>query len=418
MTRTTGDHGGKAVLLEVDRDFGFALTPDGRFVRVRCRSQDEEGQEIDRDRAVGSGRAAHRVFGRGRRKGWALRPGLAAGLAAVLCLIVLSPFAVGRVLASGNPVVYVSVDINPSLEFGVNRWDRAVSALGLNPDGEALLGKLRWRGRPVADVVAEVGSAAASQGFLGGHPGELLVAAVPAVPGRTVPPGLEKQLAKVCAALEATLAAGGAGGQAPEVTVETVVADASNLRDQAVKLGLSVGEYAVLLAAQEAGLDVDRDDLGRGLGQAIITAGGQPGEILREAHGNREISKLAKKFGKRNGLDPDDEGQSTGIAGGEDQATGAGSGEQGGQPSGAGSGSGQDQGAGGNGQGQGRDQGNGHHTTGAGSNDSGGDQGGSGRGPHPGHSAGDQDGDTHDGGSGHRGSRDGRDEEGEDGTGG
>ncbi len=384
MTRATGNYKGKAkaVLLEVDGDFGFALTPDGRFVSVRCRPGDEEGREVDLDRAQDAKRTAPWAFGRGRRPAWALRPRLAAGLVVVLCFVILSPFAVGRVLASGSPVAYVSVDVNSSLEFGVNRWDRTVTARGLDSGGEALLGQLQWRGQPVADVVAAVGSVAAAQGLLGGGQRELLVAAVPAKAGRTVPPGLERQLASVCETLDTTLGAGATGDPAPEVTVESLVADAANLRDQAAKLGLSVGEYAVLLAAQEAGLDIDRDDLDDGLGQAIIAAGGQPGEVIREAHGNRELSKLAKKFGKRNGVDSDDEDKSSRSEGGEGQATGTEGGENGTEPGGDATGSGGKQG------GQGRGQGNGHGTPGVGSDDGGSRRGGSGPGRHPGNSTG------------------------------
>jgi len=163
----------KGLLLESDGSTGIALTHDGRFVRVLCRPGDEEGREvvIDRRRAQQRARAAFR----------ALSPRLAVAAVLLLCLLVTSPFAVGRVLASGDPVAYVTVDINPSIEFGVNRWDRVVTARAFDADGEAVLSGLDWKGRILDDVLSEVAAAAVDLGYLqpGGDDGAFLVAAVP-----------------------------------------------------------------------------------------------------------------------------------------------------------------------------------------------------------------------------------------------
>ena len=296
MKRTAGQDAEKALLLEVRGRTGVAITPEGRFVGVRCLPHHEEGQEIALPAARSEGRA-----------GWGLRPGLATAAACAAILLVLSPLAVGRVLASGLPMAYVTLDINPSLEFGVNRWERAVVGRALNPDGEQVLDGLKWRARPIDDVVFDAGVQAVSLGFLDSGPAEVIVAAVPALDKGLLSPGLEKRLARLREGLGERMAAASGGQEQPSLTVETVLGDSASLRQQADTLGLSVGEYIVLLEAQEGGLDIDAEDLEQGgVGQALTAAGGHPGEILRKAHENREMSKLAHTFAERNGFGSDD----------------------------------------------------------------------------------------------------------------
>ena len=296
MKRTAGQDAERALLLEVRGRTGVAITPEGRFVGVKCLPHHEEGQEI----ALPAARLQARV-------GWGLRPGLVTAVACAAILLVLSPLAVGRVLASGLPMAYVTLDINPSLEFGVNRWERVVACRALNPDGEQVLSGLKWRGRPIDDVVSDAGVQAVSLGFLDSGPAEVIVAAVPALDKGLLSPGLEKRLERLREGLGQRMAAASGGQGQPSLTVETVLGDSVSLRQQAETLGLSLGEYVVLLEAQEDGLDIDAEDLEQGgVGQALTAAGGHPGEILRKAHENREMSRLAHTFSERNGFGPDE----------------------------------------------------------------------------------------------------------------
>ena len=346
MKRTAGQDAEKALLLEVRGRTGVAITPEGRFVGVRCLPHHEEGQEI----ALPAVRREGRV-------GWGLRPGLVTAATCAAILLVLLPLAVGRVMASGLPMAYVTLDINPSLEFGVNRWERVVACRALNPDGEQVLSGLKWRGRPVDDVVSDAGVQAASLGFLNSGPAEVIVAAVPALDKGLLSPGLEKRLERLRQGLGERMAAA-SGGQGPSsLTVETVLGDSVSLRQQAETLGLSVGKYIVLLEAQEDGLDIDAEDLEQGgVGQALIAAGGHPGEVLRKAHENREMSRLAHTFAERNGFGPDDAKDEEETGSDQPGGTGQGGTGQGGTGQG-GSGQGQGGGQGGGGQGQGGGQG-------------------------------------------------------------
>ena len=46
--------------------------------------------------------------------------------------------ALGSLWLYFTPAAYISVDVNPSLELTVNRFDRVISVTGLNSDGDAL----------------------------------------------------------------------------------------------------------------------------------------------------------------------------------------------------------------------------------------------------------------------------------------
>ncbi|HIU45792.1 MAG TPA: hypothetical protein IAC59_00860 [Candidatus Fimadaptatus faecigallinarum] len=82
--------------------------------------------------------------------------------------IALAMMCVLLVLAGGftylTPVSAISLDVNPSIELALNRFDRVVSARGLNAEGEALISGISLFGRDYRDAVdAITGSDAMAQ---------------------------------------------------------------------------------------------------------------------------------------------------------------------------------------------------------------------------------------------------------------
>lgn len=55
-----------------------------------------------------------------------------------------------------TPTAFISIDINPSLEMGINRFDRVVSVKGYNPEGQALAGALNVRFRNYKDALEQL----------------------------------------------------------------------------------------------------------------------------------------------------------------------------------------------------------------------------------------------------------------------
>lgn len=109
----------KAVIVEIRSDRAAALTEEGQFVSI-CNSGYTVGQEITLLR---------------RKKKHVFRQNMAAAAAAAV--LVLS--AGGGGLAYAMPYGTVSVDVNPSIEYTINCFDRVLKVSGVNEDGRNIL---------------------------------------------------------------------------------------------------------------------------------------------------------------------------------------------------------------------------------------------------------------------------------------
>jgi hypothetical protein len=64
------------------------------------------------------------------------------------------------------PTVAISVDINPSIELGINRFGRVVSVSGFNEAGEALLERLALKNKPYTEAIETISSDSKIQSLL------------------------------------------------------------------------------------------------------------------------------------------------------------------------------------------------------------------------------------------------------------
>lgn len=83
-------------------------------------------------------------------------------------LIALALVLIGStgVYAYQKPVSFLSLDINPSIELGVNVFDIVVSAEAYNEDGEKVLENLDVKGDSVEDAVNEIVDSAITDGYV------------------------------------------------------------------------------------------------------------------------------------------------------------------------------------------------------------------------------------------------------------
>ena len=84
--------------------------------------------------------------------------------AAVLCLL----FLLGTCGYSffGRPVSYVSIDVNPSIELGINRLGRVVSTNAYNRDGRQILKGIKLKNLPYPEAVGRLLEYEAAENFL------------------------------------------------------------------------------------------------------------------------------------------------------------------------------------------------------------------------------------------------------------
>lgn len=88
-----------------------------------------------------------------------------AAVAACMVLVVIGGICAG-VYAYMTPTAYVGIDVNPSIELGVNRFDYVVSAEGLNDDGRAVLDNISVTGVSYDQAVQAIDKALQEDGYL------------------------------------------------------------------------------------------------------------------------------------------------------------------------------------------------------------------------------------------------------------
>ena len=78
-----------------------------------------------------------KVRERQQRTGWSA-PAYRGLVPALACFLLVAAAALGGWRLYFTPTSVISIDINPSIELEVNRFDRVISVRGWNDDGEAL----------------------------------------------------------------------------------------------------------------------------------------------------------------------------------------------------------------------------------------------------------------------------------------
>jgi len=121
----------KAVVLEIKGDFVAVLSDDGVFSKVKNNNY-EVGQVIIMKKTSISFKKKIATI---------------SAAAAVITLCVLSG------VLYYMPVEYVSLDVNPSIEYGVNLFDTVVKVEGINEDGAKLIENLDLKGEDVETAI-------------------------------------------------------------------------------------------------------------------------------------------------------------------------------------------------------------------------------------------------------------------------
>ncbi|MDW7674608.1 MAG: anti-sigma factor domain-containing protein [Bacillota bacterium] len=130
----------RGVVLELTQEDMVLLTPEGEFIRRPVLNGAVSiGQEVHyTENAEVVAPPKERFFNKWRRSGLAV--------AAVLLLLILTPAMLNQMPIASETVAYVTVDVNPSIELGIDNKDMVSTALGLNDDGEKVVNSLQLEG--------------------------------------------------------------------------------------------------------------------------------------------------------------------------------------------------------------------------------------------------------------------------------
>nr|WP_243237345.1 anti-sigma factor domain-containing protein [Heliobacterium chlorum] len=198
--------------------------------------------------------------------------------------------AENKMLQDGEPVKFVTIDINPSIELGLDENDRVISVRSLNQDAEKLLTQRQLQGLHVEEAVALITDEAVKLGYLASAKDNAVVIAVTGQ--NKEPVGNQTLVTRLQVSARAAM-------EKEKLSADKVhiVRVPKESREQAGQMGLSVGKYAIYLEALDRGLKVKPDDLKKAsITKAIASAGGNPTEIIQKAVKDENLSLKAEKY--------------------------------------------------------------------------------------------------------------------------
>ena len=177
----------KAVIVDLLDGFAAALDETGAVVKIPDAGY-EIGQSIElgdstRHRAGESTRDAFEVLGGGRSTRETSRrrdPLRMRGAAAAAAAAVVLALGAGTGYAYTQPYGTVSLDVNPSIEYTVNRFDVVIDVQAINDEGEAVLAQLdmkQLRNHRVDKAVAVTVEQIERDGYLDEEGADVLISA-------------------------------------------------------------------------------------------------------------------------------------------------------------------------------------------------------------------------------------------------
>ncbi|MED4903245.1 anti-sigma factor domain-containing protein [Parageobacillus thermoglucosidasius] len=140
----------KGIVLEFDDEFVTLLTPDGEFIQVKKESECEIGEEIEAG-----------IVQKPNVRRRSLRYIMSFVAAAVLLIATLLRFPSDEVYA------YMSIDINPSIEIGVNEQLKVIKLKAYNKEGKKIVSQLvHWQKKAFIDITKEIIELSMKKGYL------------------------------------------------------------------------------------------------------------------------------------------------------------------------------------------------------------------------------------------------------------
>lgn len=179
------------------------------------------------------------------------KPVFAKKFIAVACAaLVFCSLPVGAYAYYKTPTSYVSVDINPSVELGINSFGKVVSAKAYNDDGKKVLEGLSLLGMNVESAVRQLVKAASQNGYIK-EDGSTFISVTAETDNEATAEKLEE-----AAAAGAQDAVDDADDRA---TIETDHI-ALDRRDEAVALGITPGKLNLIQKLQALDPSIKTED--------------------------------------------------------------------------------------------------------------------------------------------------------------
>ncbi|NNU93159.1 anti-sigma factor domain-containing protein [Geobacillus sp. NFOSA3] len=141
----------KGIVLELDEEFVTLLTTEGEFIQVKKDGDYEIGEEIE-------AQVIKRPIVRRRSFRYVI-----TSLVAAVVLLVTTLFH----FPSNEVYAYMSIDINPSIEVGVDEQLKVLKLKAYNEEGKRIVSQLsHWKKKEFVDITMEIIELSMQKGYL------------------------------------------------------------------------------------------------------------------------------------------------------------------------------------------------------------------------------------------------------------
>jgi hypothetical protein len=271
----------RGTIMSLESKSAIVLTPGGEFVRLRRLPGYEIGTEI-----------AYSV----RQNAVKLRRFLQAGISAAVLLFVFVGF---WLVQPPTVVAYVTMDINPSVEIGLDAKMNVRELRAVNSDAEAIVAGVKYKGQDLDTVMQALAVKLVTSHILIQPDGEIVIASVPV---KSIAAEWETQVTeKVKGALSE--AAKQDDSHADGTLVVTTISVPQEVRKVANEQGVSSGKMAFWLAAESQGYDVPIETLKNQSLKKIAAEWGGVNKVLSsedDPKADKEVWKELLKEAKAN----------------------------------------------------------------------------------------------------------------------
>ncbi|MDQ0111082.1 anti-sigma factor domain-containing protein [Paenibacillus harenae] len=238
----------RGIVMSMNDQYAVVMTADGGFLRAPIQGTPQIGEEIIFEQEYRETRRRPRI-----------RPLYGYSGVAAIALILFLPLLF-MVMKDSNPIVaYVSMDINPSVEIGVDSHERVRSLRALNKDGEKIISGLPYKGIAVELVAASLLAKARELHYLDVADKDIVITSMVMKGGEDGGSNYDKLLSgKISDTLIERLTELAAESITANITTLAVP---SELRDAAAANGVSSGKMAVYLMAKDEGYEIELEQL-------------------------------------------------------------------------------------------------------------------------------------------------------------
>lgn len=168
---------------------------------------------------------------------------LRAKIALAACAVLIALGVGSGAYAYQTPVAYVGIDINPSIELGVNYFDRVVSAEGVNADGQDILSETNVVGMSYEEALVSLNDSLTNKGYL----------TADAAVAVTVMCDDDSRCSNLEETSQRCFSSAGQGVHCSRAT--------STEHHEAHESGLGMGKYLAWRSLVDAGVDISADDV-------------------------------------------------------------------------------------------------------------------------------------------------------------